>query len=163
MCWNCAGQRVGQAILPRNAEVTTFGSASPALQAGAGALRRSVTPIPERRRTMSTFIASSAGMIGSWRFRARAAFGARAVGEGAWQTPRRIWWTAVAEGCRPNRLIFDFDDGLDLDRNVVREGTHPDGGSRVAAGFAKDFDKKIGTSIDDVWVVGKVRRGIDHA
>ena len=44
---------------------------------------------------------------------------------------------------------MDFEDPLDLDRKVEGQGCDADGKSCVTAGFAKYFDEKFGSPVQD--------------
>src|SRR4051794_38290906 len=44
---------------------------------------------------------------------------------------------------------FDRQDGLDLDRNLVRQRAHADRRAGMLAGIAEHFNKQIRAAIDD--------------
>ncbi len=53
-----------------------------------------------------------------------------------------------------------FDDGLDLDGRVSRQGGHADRESGVSAGVTEHGDEQIRTAVDDTRVIGEVGRGV---
>src|SRR5689334_23172809 len=62
----------------------------------------------------------------------------------------------------PSACLPDGDDDLDLDRNSAGQRAHADGGARMPAALTEDFDKQIGTAVDDFGVVLEIRHRVDH-
>src|SRR5438132_563076 len=52
------------------------------------------------REVFCVSIANPADTIGYCRFHVKGGFGVRLVAEDAWQTPRRIWWSAYFQSSR---------------------------------------------------------------
>jgi hypothetical protein len=57
---------------------------------------------------------------------------------------------------------LDFEDPLDLDRKAEGQGPNADRKPSVAAGFTKDFAEKLGSSVQDQRVIGKLRGRVDE-
>jgi len=65
---------------------------------------------------------------------------------------------------KPSKAISNnLNHRLNLNRHVERKGTHPDGAACVPASIAEHFNEQIRAAVDYLWMVGKIRYGIDHA
>lgn len=58
----------------------------------------------------------------------------------------------------------DFEDGLDLNRDVSGQGSHADRAAGADPGlWAEDFSKELAATVDDARMVRKIWRAVDHA
>src|ERR1700678_1775765 len=56
-----------------------------------------------------------------------------------------------------------FQNALDLDGNIARQGTHADGAPRGPAGLSKDVDHQFAKAVDDLWMPLEIGDRVDHA
>ena len=61
---------------------------------------------------------------------------------------------------RKLEVLTDFNNRVDLDCDVVRQGTDTKRGARMTARFSEDFDEQIGCAVDDLRVEKEVRGGV---
>jgi hypothetical protein len=57
----------------------------------------------------------------------------------------------------------DLNDRFNLNRHIERKRPHPDGAGCVPTSIAEHFHEQIRAAVDHLWMVGKIRYGIDHA
>ena len=58
--------------------------------------------------------------------------------------------------------VGHFDDTLDLDGDLVRQGAHADRGSRMASTLAENLDEQVRAAVDDLWLSAEIGLCIDH-
>eukprot|EP00581_Thalassiosira_minuscula_P036330 CAMPEP_0184469950 /NCGR_PEP_ID=MMETSP0740-20130409/89148_1 /TAXON_ID=385413 /ORGANISM="Thalassiosira miniscula, Strain CCMP1093" /LENGTH=59 /DNA_ID=CAMNT_0026846015 /DNA_START=13 /DNA_END=189 /DNA_ORIENTATION=- len=54
----------------------------------------------------------------------------------------------------------DLEDAFDLHGHTKRQGASRDCRTGMAAFVAQRLNHKIGRAVDDLWLVGEVRRGV---
>src|ERR1700761_7219392 len=80
---------------------------------------------------------------------------------------RPRWATGRAvnqSGARITRVRSgDFEHAFDFDRRIGWQRRHADGGAGMAALVAEHFDHQVGSAVQNLRPVEKIRRGIDKA
>ena len=71
-------------------------------------------------------------------------------------------WGRRSDSRPDGASVRQFDDGIDFDRDPQRQGRAADGGTRMATGFAEDFDHQVGGAVDHLRLVGKFGRAVDE-
>lgn len=80
---------------------------------------------------------------------------------------RPRWATGLAVshcGARKlNSLLGDFEQTLDLHGSICRERGDTHGGAGMAAPIAESRNHQVGSAVEDLWSIDKVRRRIDES
>ena len=64
----------------------------------------------------------------------------------------------------PDRAnLRNLNNRFDLHRHVEGERRHSDSATCMPTAVAEDLDEQVRATVDDLWVVGKLRHGVYHA
>ena len=63
---------------------------------------------------------------------------------------REVSWQWILSGS-----VFDFDDQIDLHRDIERQRRHAERGAGVFSLVAEDLDEQLGRAVDDLRVAGE--------
>src|SRR5437016_5307053 len=64
---------------------------------------------------------------------------------------------------RSRAISGELHDGFDLDRDVVGQAAHADGGAGMLALGLEHFDQQVGAAVDHLRVLLEVRHAVHHA
>ena len=64
---------------------------------------------------------------------------------------------------RATLSLGDLNNRFDLHRHIEGERAHSDGATRMPTAIAEYLNEQVRATVDDLWVVGKFRRGVHHA